>query len=226
MPTLVMADVCNCNVKTPCNKLCAHTCNCQGTTSNARNNVRISVPPWAIARTDGSNVNNSCIVFLTINSNVMKFAGPKAYVCERICYKYKEAVAKPVRDFITRHFSPNCIRYKLHEDMAKNDNVPDNNLYIAGFLCQGNSISNTSKKPKGMNDPRSGLLTDALAHINAHRPRALLLENVARFVAMNRGYGFQFFETHDKGIGCYDVNINPADPKRSINIMSTLQHGF
>jgi len=75
--------------------------------------------------------------------------------------------------------------------------VPDHDVLLAGFPCQPFSIAGVSKKnalgrPHGFEDPTQGTLFFDVARIlEAHRPRAFMLENVRNLVSHDRGNTFR-----------------------------------
>lgn len=74
--------------------------------------------------------------------------------------------------------------------------IPSFDLLCAGFPCQAFSIAGVSKKnalgrPHGFLDKSQGTLFFEIARIaRAHRPRALLLENVKNLLSHDRGRTF------------------------------------
>ena len=76
-------------------------------------------------------------------------------------------------------------------------NIPCHDLLLAGFPCQPFSIAGVSKKnalkqPHGFRCETQGTLFFEVARIiEAHQPRAFLLENVKNLVSHNRGKTFE-----------------------------------
>lgn len=73
----------------------------------------------------------------------------------------------------------------IHEVNASE--VPDVDVMVGGFPCQAFSIAGYRK---GFDDARGDLFFEMLRMIKAHRPRAILLENVKNLVAHNDGNTF------------------------------------
>ena len=77
------------------------------------------------------------------------------------------------------------------------DGIPAHDLLLAGFPCQPFSIAGVSKKnalkqPHGFHCAAQGtLFFDVARIIEAHRPRAFLLENVRNLVSHDKGNTFQ-----------------------------------
>ena len=78
-----------------------------------------------------------------------------------------------------------------------NDNIPSHDLLLAGFPCQPFSIAGVSKKnalgqPHGFHCETQGTLFFEVARIiEAHRPRAFLLENVKNLTRHDKGRTFE-----------------------------------
>ena len=77
------------------------------------------------------------------------------------------------------------------------DDIPEHDVLLAGFPCQPFSIAGVSKKnalkrPHGFACEAQGtLFFDVARIIEAHRPRAFLLENVKNLVNHDRGRTFE-----------------------------------
>jgi DNA (cytosine-5)-methyltransferase 1 len=74
--------------------------------------------------------------------------------------------------------------------------IPEHDILLAGFPCQPFSISGVSKKlslgrPHGFDDPTQGTLFFEIKRIlDAHRPKAFLLENVKNLQSHDKGRTF------------------------------------
>lgn len=69
------------------------------------------------------------------------------------------------------------------ENILKND-IPDADIVIGGFPCQGFSIANVNRN---MNDERNYLYLQVLKMINLKNPKFILLENVKGLENMEKG---------------------------------------
>jgi DNA (cytosine-5)-methyltransferase 1 len=68
-------------------------------------------------------------------------------------------------------------------DIAK---IPTFNLICGGFPCQAFSIAQWKDK-KAFDDPRGTLFFEILKIIDVHKPKCILLENVAHLTKINKG---------------------------------------
>ncbi|KGN30540.1 DNA-cytosine methyltransferase [Knoellia sinensis KCTC 19936] len=94
----------------------------------------------------------------------------------------------------------NIVGHSLVGDITEIRNpqkeIPPHDVLLAGFPCQPFSIAGVSKKnslgrPHGFQDPTQGTLFFEIKRIlEAHRPRAFLLENVRNLVSHDRGRTF------------------------------------
>ncbi len=77
------------------------------------------------------------------------------------------------------------------------ESIPEHDVLLAGFPCQPFSIAGVTKKnalnqPHGFDCPTQGtLFFDIKRILEAHRPRAFLLENVKNLVSHDRGETFR-----------------------------------
>lgn len=99
------------------------------------------------------------------------------------------------------------------------DEIPEHDLLLAGFPCQPFSIAGVSKKnalkrPHGFRCEVQGtLFFDVARIIEAHRPRAFLLENVKNLVNHDKGRTFRTIHrilTEEQG---YQVHWKVLDSK-------------
>ncbi len=98
----------------------------------------------------------------------------------------------------------NFAGHHIYEDLTKRDHaqVPDCDVYVAGWPCQGNS---SAGKRKGFADARSQVFHSVVAYIRCHQPRLVLLENVENLLKVNGGKDFHEVVGVLKGLGSYDV---------------------
>jgi DNA (cytosine-5)-methyltransferase 1 len=68
--------------------------------------------------------------------------------------------------------------------------IPTFNLICAGFPCQAFSIAQWKDK-KAFDDPRGTLFFEILKVIDVHKPKCILLENVANLIKINKGVVLQ-----------------------------------
>jgi DNA (cytosine-5)-methyltransferase 1 len=99
------------------------------------------------------------------------------------------------------------------------DGIPQHDVLLAGFPCQPFSIAGVSKKnslkrPHGFRCEVQGTLFFYVAKIlQAHRPRAFLLENVKNLVNHDKGRTFEVIKTTlEKDLG-YKISTRVMDAK-------------
>ena len=99
------------------------------------------------------------------------------------------------------------------------DDIPEHDLLLAGFPCQPFSIAGVSKKnalnrPHGFRcEAQGALFFDVARILEAHRPRAFLLENVKNLVSHDRGRTFAIMRrTLTEELG-YQVHCRVLDAK-------------
>jgi DNA (cytosine-5)-methyltransferase 1 len=83
-------------------------------------------------------------------------------------------------------------KLKPHGDIKKIDftTIPKFNLICGGFPCQAFSIAQWKDK-KAFDDPRGTLFFEILKVIDIHKPKCILLENVAHLTKINKGVVLQ-----------------------------------
>ena len=103
----------------------------------------------------------------------------------------------------------NHIVHKDIIDIDEND-VPDCDIIIGGFPCQGFSVANTKRN---VNDERNQLYKQLLRVINAKQPKFFLAENVKGLFSLAKGAVLKMILNDFTQIG-YDVQakvLNAAD---------------
>lgn len=105
---------------------------------------------------------------------------------------------KYARDVIKRYHSPHI----LYDDVTTRDHaqVPDVDLYVAGFPCQAFSYLG---KRKARDDPRGRIFDNIFDYLKAKKPENILLENVARLKTMGKGCYFNDICDRLRSIGYY-----------------------
>lgn len=99
------------------------------------------------------------------------------------------------------------------------DSVPEHDVLLAGFPCQPFSIAGVSKKnalkhPHGFRCEAQGtLFFDVARIIDAHRPRAFLLENVKNLVNHDKGRTFHVIHKILTKELCYQVHWRVVDAR-------------
>ena len=77
------------------------------------------------------------------------------------------------------------------------ENIPEAEIWCAGFPCQGLSLANQGKR-KGLEGKRSGLFTEFARLVRPVRPRWIVLENVPGLLNSCNGQDFKYvIETLD-----------------------------
>lgn len=105
---------------------------------------------------------------------------------------------------------------------VREEDIPEHDVLLAGFPCQPFSIAGVSKKNSlgrrhgFMCEAQGTLFFDVARIIEAHRPRAFLLENVKNLRSHDRGKTFEvIMGTLRKELG-YDVYAHVIDAKHFV----------
>ncbi len=69
-------------------------------------------------------------------------------------------------------------------------NIPESDVWCAGFPCQDVSLANNGKR-KGLNGDRSGLFFDFIRLAQQRNPNWIILENVPGLLSSNNGEDFR-----------------------------------
>jgi len=92
----------------------------------------------------------------------------------------------------------------------KSDDIPDHDILIGGFPCQGFSIANAKR---GGNDERNKLYLELLRVLKVKQPKFFVAENVKGILSLNQGEIFKMILLDLTNAG-YKVNykvMNAAD---------------
>ena len=100
---------------------------------------------------------------------------------------------------LKRHW-PNVPRATDIEDLEAKD-VPEAEHLDGGLSCQDLSLARTPHGRTGLQGAQSGLFFRFLELIAAHRPRVVLLENVAGLLNSHQGQDFTTLITSLTGLG-------------------------
>jgi DNA (cytosine-5)-methyltransferase 1 len=113
----------------------------------------------------------------------------------------------------------------VHEDIAKvpPDSVPDHDLLVGGFPCQGFSRANIHRVE---NDDRNDLYVFVVRILREKKPRFFLLENVRGIKSLNGGQDFReiLLALEDSGYQVQHATMNAADygvPQNRIRVIIT-----
>ena len=99
------------------------------------------------------------------------------------------------------------------------EDIPEHDVLLAGFPCQPFSIAGVSKKnalnrPHGfLCEAQGTLFFDVARIIEAHRPRAFLLENVKNLVSHDKGRTFRVIHRILTEVQGYQVHWRVLDAK-------------
>tara|TARA_B100000900_G_scaffold379236_1_gene364006 strand:- start:696 stop:1619 length:924 start_codon:yes stop_codon:yes gene_type:complete len=102
---------------------------------------------------------------------------------------FKHMFSSEIDKFATKYIQANHNPEYLFDDI-KNRNindVPDIDIYVAGFPCQPYSRANKFKLEV---DPRTDLFHDCAKVIHERQPKIFILENVKTLVTLRDGYYF------------------------------------
>jgi len=88
--------------------------------------------------------------------------------------------------------------------------VPDHDILIGGFPCQGFSVANTKR---GGNDDRNKLYLELLRILNDKKPKFFVAENVKGILSLGKGEIFQMIidDFEDAGYNVKFKVLNAAD---------------
>ncbi len=123
---------------------------------------------------------------------------------ENLDVEFKHVFSSDKDPHVQQMVRANFAGHHIYEDLTKRDHaqVPDCDVYMAGWPCQGNS---SAGKRKGFADARSQVFHSVVAYIRCHQPRLVLLENVENLLKVNGGKDFHEVVGVLKGLGSYDV---------------------
>ncbi len=123
---------------------------------------------------------------------------------ENLDVEFKHVFSSDKDPHVQQMVRANFAGHHIYEDLTKRDHaqVPDCDVYVAGWPCQGNS---SAGKRKGFADARSQVFHSVVAYIRCHQPRLVLLENVENLLKVNGGKDFHEVVGVLKGLGSYDV---------------------
>jgi len=102
---------------------------------------------------------------------------------------------------------------QLYGDIAeiKSEQIPDADVYVAGFPCQDLSLANQGKR-KGLEGERSGLFHKFMRLVEERQPRWIVIENVPGLLNSNSGRDFAVV-LDTLGGGGYGVSWRVFDSK-------------
>lgn len=101
---------------------------------------------------------------------------------------------------VLRYHWPNVRNYGSVTNLRLEE-LPDFDVLVGGWPCQGNSIAG---KRKGLADPRSGLFLELIKILAIKRPRYFIFENVFGLLNANNGRDFAVVQMELASLG-YDI---------------------
>lgn len=109
-------------------------------------------------------------------------------------------------------YCKNIGRHIVCEDISKisSKEIPDHDILIGGFPCQGFSVANTKR---GENDKRNSLYTELLRVLIDKKPKFFVAENVKGIMSLMKGDIFKMIISDFENAG-YNVKykiLNAAD---------------
>ena len=110
-------------------------------------------------------------------------------------------------------YKKNIGQHILYEDIykIKNKDIPKNiDVLLAGFPCQGFSISNSKRK---INDPRNNLYKQMIRFVKISKPKVVVAENVKGILSLEKGIVIKKIKKELEELG-YKVSykiLNSAD---------------
>lgn len=117
---------------------------------------------------------------------------------------YKHIFACDNDDYVIQYHKNNHKCKKFFTDITKRNikDVPNINLYIAGFPCQPYSRAN---KYKDTNDKRKNIFYNCYEVIKEKKPKIFLLENVKTLLTNNKGETFKNIMNELEDLKIYDI---------------------
>jgi len=117
---------------------------------------------------------------------------------------YKFIFACDIDDYVIQYHKNNHKCKKFFTDITKRNikDVPNINLYIAGFPCQPYSRAN---KYKDTNDKRKNIFYNCYEVIKEKKPKIFLLENVKTLLTNNKGETFKNIMNELEDLKIYDI---------------------
>ena len=113
---------------------------------------------------------------------------------------------KFVRKSIRANYSPKLI----YEDITQPRNLPELDLYVAGFPCQTFS---TLGNRKGTDDIRGTIFYNCVDTIKKTKPKIFVLENVQGLLSFNGGSFFKDIMKTLEDLEIYEITFNKANTK-------------
>lgn len=97
-------------------------------------------------------------------------------------------------------YRKNIGEHIVYEDVSKisSDNIPDHDILIGGFPCQGFSVANAKR---GENDIRNKLYLELLRVLVNKKPKFFLAENVKGIMSLMQGKIFEMIISDFKNAG-------------------------
>ena len=125
---------------------------------------------------------------------------------------HKVIWANDLYEDAVKTYQKNIGNHIICEDIAKiqTDAIPDCDIVIGGFPCQGFSVANTKRHE---NDERNALYKELIRVIDAKRPKFFLAENVKGILSLGKGEVFKMILNDFAELG-YKVQyqvLNAAD---------------
>jgi DNA (cytosine-5)-methyltransferase 1 len=136
---------------------------------------------------------------------------------KRLGVSYEHTFSCDIDKSVKTQLLANFPAKKWYDDLMKRDNdeVPDTDLYVAGFPCQSFSAAGLQK---GFKDKRGKVFYGVARFIIAKEPRAFILENVKRLITHNKG------KTLQKVLECLR-SINKGMYNVEYQVINTADHG-
>lgn len=148
---------------------------------------------------------------------------PLPYVLEKLEVRFKMMSACDVspacRRLMRQCHSGDAAPQRILRDILERDacDLPDHDLYIAGFPCQPYSVMG---KNRGHLDPRGGrIVKQVIRALAAKQPKAFILENVKGLIGIKHKAFFDVLVNHLRGTGCFGYHV-------SWRVFDTAQYGI
>lgn len=102
------------------------------------------------------------------------------------------------RESIKTNYNPEVI----YDDIKKKRDLPQVDIYVAGFPCQAFSMAG---RREGVQDPRGTIFWDCVKTIKTSQPKIFILENVKGLLSIDDGKTFQTILKTLKRLKVYNI---------------------
>ncbi len=123
-------------------------------------------------------------------------------------HEFSSEIDKYAIQSINANYNPK----KIYADITKRNHreLPDIDVYVAGFPCQPFSSAGLQK---GMEDARSNVMLECISVIKIKQPPIFILENVKNFKNVQKGEPFNYLLNELNSIKKYNIHVDLLNTK-------------